>query len=830
MALLCLGSAKVANVGQAAPASSALRIGFSITKSEPRMSTTEAEFIQLRAENDALKALLAKHGIAVPQPSISNIRDAALQPSANGLSPKAKVQLFRRLFRGREDIYPVRWLNKAGKPGYSPLCANKWKPGVCKLPVTKCSACSHSLYAPVTDDIIRQHLRGEITAGVFPLLVDNRCHFLAIDFDDADWREDARAVLQTCLDNALPAALEISRSGEGAHLWLFFANATLARDARRLGEALISATCARTRQLALKSYDRLFPNQDTMPKGGFGNLIALPLQKEPRDLGRSVFVDANLQQLPDQWAFLENIRPLPQSLIETVLTKLVGDRHPLDIAYAEVPEENADAPWVRPAKPDVKLNGIMPKAVKATMAAQLFIEKAGLPQALMNRLIRVAAFQNPEFYKLQAGLRSTWNIPRIISRAENHEKFLSLPRGCLSDVEALLATNRIELRLEEARSVGQRMNATFNGVLRPDQQEALEAITQHDFGMLIAPTAFGKTVTAAAVIAKRKVSTLVIVHRADLMRQWQERLGSFVGLDDQKIGLIGAGKKKPTGMLDIAVIQSLARRDDLPELFSQYGQVIIDEAHHLTAATFEAVLKQANSRYVLGLSATPVRSNGHHPIIFMQSGPIRHIAKRPAHVPDQLMVRVRHLPTPAIPSNASIQEVIRLLSVDADRNARIVADATTALKNGRKVLLLTKRTEHLDLLHAQLANVKFPCFMLHGRMKTKERQAIINALAELPQDAPHILLASAQLVGEGFDHAPLDTLILTLPISWTGTLQQYAGRLHRDHADKSDILIYDYVEQDHPQLYRMWEKRQRGYRAMGYQVGFDQQQLHLGSL
>ena len=794
------------------------------------MSTTEAEFIQLRAENEALKALLAKHGIAVPQPSKFNIGDAALQPTANGLSQTAKVQLFRRLFRGRDDIYPVRWINKAGKPGYSPLCTNKWKPGVCKLPVIKCSACSFSLYAPITDDIIRQHLRGEITAGVYPLLVDNRCHFLAIDFDDANWREDARAVLQTCLGNALPAALEISRSGEGAHLWLFFANATLARDARRLGAALISATCARTRQLALKSYDRLFPNQDTMPKGGFGNLIALPLQKEPRDLGRSVFVDANLQQLPDQWAFLENIRPLPQSLIETVLTKLVGDRHPLDIAYAEVPQENVDAPWVRPAKPDVKLNGIMPKAVRATMAAQLFIEKAGLPQPLMNRLIRVAAFQNPEFYKLQAAHRSTWNTPRIISRAENHEKFLSLPRGCLSDVEALLATNKIELRLEDARSVGQRMNATFNGVLRPDQQEALEAITKHDFGMLIAPTAFGKTVTAAAVIAKRKVSTLVIVHRADLMRQWQERLGSFVGLDDQKIGLIGAGKKKPTGMLDIAVIQSLARRDDLPELFSQYGQVIIDEAHHLTAATFEAVLKQANSRYVLGLSATPVRSNGHHPIIFMQSGPVRHIAKRPAHVPDQLMVRVRHLPTPAIPPNASIQEVIRLLSVDADRNARIVADATTALKNGRKVLLLTKRTEHLDLLHAQLAHVEFPCFMLHGRMKTKERQAIIKALAELPHDAPHILLASAQLVGEGFDHAPLDTLILTLPISWTGTLQQYAGRLHRDHADKSDILIYDYVEQDHPQLYRMWEKRQRGYRAMGYQVDFDQQQLRIGSL
>lgn len=793
------------------------------------MSTIEVEVAQLRAENEALKALLVMHGISVPQAIVC--ANATLPHGTPELSPEAKVKLFRRLFRGREDIYPVRWISKTTeKPGYSPVCANEWRRGVCEKPRIKCSECSHSLFAPVTDYVVFRHLRGEITAGVYPLLLDNRCYFLAIDFDDADWREDARAVLKTCVENDLPAALEISRSGSGAHLWLFFANATPARDVRRLGAALISATCARTRQLTLKSYDRLFPNQDTMPKGGFGNLIALPLQKEPRDLGRSVFVDADLQQLPDQWAFLENIKPLPQSRIETALTKLVGDRHPLDIAYAEVPEENADAPWVRPAKPDVKLRGIMPKAIKATIAAQLFIEKAGLPQSLMNRLIRIAAFQNPDFYKLQATLRSTWNTPRIISRAENHEKFVSLPRGCLSDVEALLAVNKIELRLSDARSTGKPMNATFQGVLREDQQEALDAVVKHDFGMLIAPTAFGKTVTAAAIIAKRKVSTLVIVHRADLMRQWQERLGSFIGLDDQKIGLIGAGKKKPTGLLDIAVIQSLARREDLPELFSQYGQVIIDEAHHLTAETFEAVLKQASSRYVLGLSATPVRSNGHHPIIFMQSGPVRHIAKSPAHVPDQLMVRVRHLPTPSISPHASIQEVIRLLAEDSDRNARIVADAISALRNGRKVLLLTKRTEHLDLLHTHFANVEYPCFMLHGRMKAKERQAIIKALADLPEDAPHILLASAQLVGEGFDHAPLDTLILTLPISWTGTLQQYAGRLHRDHASKTDILIYDYVEQDHPQLYRMWEKRQRGYRAMGYQVDADQQQFRLECL
>lgn len=789
------------------------------------MSKTEAELVQLRVENDMLKGLLVKHGISLPQQPSSSLVFAQ-QSSANTLSPDQKIKLFRRLFHGRDDVYPIRWESKTtGKPGYSPVCANEWRQGVCEKPRIKCSECNHSLFAPVTDYVISSHLKGKITAGVYPLLLDDKCHFLAIDFDDADWREDARAVLQTCNENALPAALEISRSGEGAHLWLFFSKATPARDARRLGTALISATCARTRQLKLDSYDRLFPNQDTMPKGGFGNLIALPLQKNPRDLGRSVFVDMNLQPLSDQWAFLECIKPLAQHDLETTLIKLVGDRHPLDIAYAEVPDENSDTPWIKVARQDIKLTGVMPKAILATIAGQLFIEKAGIPQILMNRLIRLAAFQNPDFYKAQAMRMSAWDKPRIIGRAENHPKHLALPRGCLSDVKSLLSANKIDLRLDDERSRGRPLNAKFLGVLRPDQQEALDAVLQHDFGMLVAPTAFGKTVTAAAVIAQRKVSTLVIVHRADLMRQWQERLASFIELDEQKIGLIGGGKKKPTGLLDIAVIQSLSRREDLEDFFSQYGQIIIDEAHHLSAQSFEAVLKQANSRYILGLSATPVRSNGHHPIIFMQCGPIRHIAKRPAHVPHQLMVRVRHLSTSGIPPHASIQEVIRLLSENSNRNAQIAADAISALNDGRKVLLLTKRTEHLDLLYEFLKNVGFPCFILHGRMKAKERQVVIKALADLPEGAPHILLASAQLIGEGFDHAPLDTLILTLPISWAGTLQQYVGRLHREHASKTDILIYDYAELDQPQLYRMWEKRQRGYRAMNYKIDSDQQQF-----
>ena len=796
------------------------------------MSISEAEVARLRAENLELKALLAAHGIALPQHLIAApVTKLAAQAGSNILAPDAKVKIFRRLFHGRDDVYPIRWESQqSGKAGYSPACANEWRRGVCEKPRIKCSECEHSVYIPVTEHTITRHLKGETTVGVYPLLADDRCYFLAIDFDDDEWREDARAVMQTCALNKLPAALEISRSGNGAHLWLFFASPTPARDARRLGAALISATCARTRQLKLSSYDRLFPNQDTMPKGGFGNLIALPLQKYPRELGRSVFVDSDLQPIPDQWAYLQGIEPLPQERIEAALTKLVGDRHPLDIAYADVPDENAETPWIRIAKPDVKLSDKMPKAVCATIGNQLFIEKAGLPQSLTNRLIRLAAFQNPDFYKAQAMRMSTWNIPRIIGRAEDRKIHLALPRGCLGDVRALLSANKIDLRLDDVRSMGQPLDTPFTGVLRQDQQEALDAVAQHDFGMLVAPTAFGKTVTAAAVIANRKVSTLILVHRADLMRQWQERLGSFLELNGKKIGLIGAGKKKPTGMLDIAVIQSLTRREDLPALLGQYGQIIIDEAHHLSAQSFEAVLNEASSRYVLGLSATPVRSNGHHPIIFMQCGPIRHVAKRPMHVPKKLVVQVRHLPTPSIPPHASIQEVIRILSEDDARNARIVADAVAALNDGRKVLLLTKRTEHLDLLHEHLKGIPHPRFLLHGKMKAKERQATIQQLSELSDDTPHILLASAQLVGEGFDHAPLDTLILTLPISWEGTLQQYAGRLHREHASKTDILIHDYVELENPQLSRMWEKRQRGYRAMGYSIESSQAPLRQATL
>lgn len=553
-----------------------------------------------------------------------------------------------------------------------------------------------------------------------------------------------------------------------------------------------------------------------MPKGGFGNLIALPLQKHPREQGRSLFVDENFIPYPDQWGFLSSIRPMPRFELESAILRAAGGRHPLDVAF--VSEEDEREPWKRREPATSRISGPLPESLTLVRANQIFIAKADLPQPLANRLIRLAAFQNPEFYKAQAMRLPVWNKPRIIGCAENFPQHIGLPRGCLDAVLELLGHNHIRAEIRDERVAGCKVPVKFTGELRKDQKAAVRAMLKQEVGILCAPTAFGKTVTAAALIARRKVSTLILMHRTELLRQWQERLMTFLELSKDTLGVIGGGKKKPTGKIDIAVMQSLSRRENLPELLDEYGQVIVDECHHISAFSFEAILKQATAKYIIGLTATPFRRDGHQPIIFMQCGPIRHTAERPESAPAQLEVWPQSLPTPDILPESGIQDVFRILANDTNRTLRIAQDILTAYQEGRKVLVLTERTEHLDLLREALGDEIEHCFVLHGRLSKKQRTAILTELEELNDSVPRVLLATGRLIGEGFDHPPLDTLVLAMPISWKGTLQQYAGRLHREHADKYDVRIYDYVEFDHPQLARMWDKRQRGYRAMGYQI------------
>lgn len=763
------------------------------------------ELARLRAENARLVGLLEASGMEwrLPEPVTTPVNAAPL-------TTDEKVALFRRLFRGRTDVYPVRWESKTtGKSGYSPLCANEWRTGVCEKPRIKCADCGNRLLVPLTDQAIYDHLAGHHTVGVYPLLADDSCHFLAVDFDDADWRSDAQAFALSCRELGVPVALEISRSGNGAHAWVFFSSAVAARDARRLGTAIISHTCARTRQLKLTSYDRLFPNQDTMPKGGFGNLIALPLQKVPRENGGSVFVDDALRPYSDQWAFLASVQPMATHDIEPTILRATGGTHPLDVTF--ITEEDQQEPWKRAAPAKQRLPGPMPASLTVTSANLLYFDKAQLPQALANRLIRLAAFQNPEFYKAQAMRLPVWDEPRVIGCAENFPNHIALPRGCLDAANELLRENGIRCELRDERFAGEPLDVSFAGTLRPDQEAAVAAMLHHDIGVLCAPTAFGKTVTAAALIARRGVNTLVLVHRTELLKQWQERLQAFLGVGKGVIGTIGGGKAKPTCKIDIAVMQSLSRKGEANEIVENYGQVIADECHHLSAFSFEAILKRARAKYVLGLTATPIRRDGRQPIIFMQCGPTRHTALSPAGAPQTLEVIPRYLAGRIdLAADAAIQDVFRHVANDAGRTAAIADEIAGAFERGHKVLVLTERTEHLDAIGAALAGRIRPMFTLHGRMSKKQRAVLISELDAMPADAPRVLLSTGKLVGEGFDHPPLDTLVLAMPISWKGTLQQYAGRLHREHANKTRVRIIDFVDAGHPALLRMWEKRQIG--------------------
>jgi superfamily II DNA or RNA helicase len=777
--------------------------------------TEQSALANIQAENARLIALLEAHGIEWR--ALQPIPISAQAPEPSQFSIAEKIALFRRLFRGRTDIYPVRWEGKtSGKSGYAPACANEWRAGVCEKPRIKCGDCSNRLLIPLSDAVIYDHLAGKHTVGVYPLLEDDTCHFLAADFDEADWRDDARAFMQSCHELGIPAALEISRSGKGAHAWVFFTSRVSARDARRLGTAVISHTCARTRQLKLESYDRLFPNQDTMPKGGFGNLIALPLQKWPRESGYSVFVDTEMQPYPDQWGFLASIHPMAAHDIEPTILRAMGGAHPLDVTFID--DEDLATPWKQKSKSD-KLVCPMPQSLTVTLANLIYFEKAQLPQALANRLIRLAAFQNPEFYKAQAMRISVWDTPRVIGNAENYPLHVALPRGCLDAARDLLRENGITCDLHDERFSGEPIDVSFVGTLRHDQETAVAAMLHHDTGVLCAPTAFGKTVTAAAMIARRGVNTLVLVHRTELLKQWQERLQAFLGVGKGVVGTIGGGKAKPTGKIDIAVMQSVSRQGEVNPLVENYGQVIVDECHHVGAVSFDAILKRAKAKYVLGLTATPIRRDGQQPIIFMQCGPIRYTATKPAGAPHDLAV----LPCSRftridLPSDAGIQDVFRHLANDKARTEGIANEVRDAFGQGRKVLVLTERTEHLDAIKVALDGLEPVPFVLHGRMSRKQRTALVADLDVLPPDAPRVLLSTGKLVGEGFDHPPLDTLVLAMPVSWKGTLQQYAGRLHRVHASKTDVRIIDFVDTGHPALLRMWDKRQKGYRAMEYRI------------
>jgi superfamily II DNA or RNA helicase len=790
----------------------------------------EAELARLRSENRRLRReneeLRDKLGPPVRKASSATDKASQRPDVTNQSGVDKKIRLFRSLFRGRDDVYPLRWENRQGRAGYSPACGNEWHQTLCAKPKIKCGACKNSQFLPVTDRVIHDHLSGKHTAGVYPVLSDGSCWFLAIDFDKTSWRDDVRAFHDSCRHFNVSAYIERSRSGQGAHVWIFFSHAIPAALARKLGTLILTHATDQRPGIGLESYDRFFPSQDTLPKGGFGNLIALPLQKSPREHGNSEFLNVELEPVHDQWAYLDSVKRVTQDEVESLIRNHdVGDNL-LGVRRVSLLDEAQEDPWTRPEssnEPEPSIAGDMPESVNLVLSNSLYIEKEGLPPALQNKLIRIAAFQNPEFYRAQAMRMSTYGKPRLISCADDLAGHIALPRGCRGAAVSILEGQGITVSIEDQRFDGDAIDAKFQGHLHPEQELAVGDLMKDPSGILCAPTAFGKTVVAAALIARRKRNTLVLVHRRQLMDQWRERLATFLDRPVENIGQIGAGRREQTGEIDVAVMQSLNRKGEVDPLVGDYGHVIVDEAHHISAFSFESVLKRVYAKYILGLTATPIRKDGHHPIILMQCGPIRHRVtprqqRASTNVVYRLVPRITDFRVPDEEGETGIQALYGKLAQDDQRNAQIFDDILQALEAGRTPLVLTERVRHAEMLADRLGSFAKNVIVLRGGRGRKKTAEALEQLASIPDDQERLIIATGRYIGEGFDDARLDTLFLTMPISWKGTLQQYVGRVHRQYRGKHEVRVYDYVDQNIAVLRRMYERRLKGYKAIGYAI------------
>lgn len=772
--------------------------------------------------------------------STETLQFETVNPSVTNNSGSAeKIKLFLSLFKGRDDVFARRWENqKKETSGYSPACSNEWKSGICQKPKVSCAVCKHKEYIPLDEKVVEAHLRGQnnLVIGIYPLLLNETCHFLAIDFDDEGWQKDVSTLRGVCSLFDIPIAVERSRSGNGSHVWFFFEQPILASQARKFGSAMLTYAMSKQHDIPFKSYDRLFPNQDTMPKGGFGNLIALPLQKAARTNGNSVFINESFQPYDDQWAFLSTIMLLSKERIEYLISKLCNGN---ELGMLKKDDDEEPKPW-ESVKIELRKDDF-PQQITITKANMLFISKEGCSQRAMNQLKRLAAFKNPEFYKAQAMRMSTFNKPRIISCSDETTDYLCLPRGCEADLIDLANKFNVKINWSDKTNNEKSIDVHFNGVLRGEQPLAVAKILECNNGILCGTTAFGKTVAAIELIAKRKVNTLILVNRISLVAQWKAKIAEFLTINeiipDKKgtkkkknqslVGQYGGGKKELYGIIDIAVMQSLSRDGEVDECVKDYGMVIVDECHHVSAFSFELILKNITAKYVCGLTATPTRKDGHHPIITMQCGPIRfrddakkQAEKRPF---DHCIIpRFTSFRIPTFDEKEStITDFYAGMVDDETRNQQIITDVYQCYKQGRNCIVLTERTAHVELLANELRKQIPGVISITGNRSAKETRESLTLITNAPTDKPMILVATGRYIGEGFDEPRLDTLFLAMPISWKGTLQQYAGRLHRLYDDKKEVIVYDYVDVHVRMLEKMYQRRLSGYTSIGYKIKGD---------
>ena len=797
----------------------------------------------LHKEYEVLKSLLKIHGIEyetrMKEDMNKPIYSLVSVPTIT-LSIDERIRLFQSLFKGREDVFARRWFSKTtGKSGYQPVCINEWKQGICDKKKYRCVICPNRNFAPLTTQDMYRHLEGKDeyccdVVGLYAIMQDNNCAFLCANFDDKNckygYKEDVLAYVGVCREWLIPYAIERSRSGNGAHVWIFFEAPLPASKARRLGNAILTEAMTRNGQMSFNSYDRFFPNQDYLPEGGFGNLVALPLQGQARRKQNSVFVDNDFVVYKDQWTFLYNLKKIQESTIDQLLRLHYQEE------LGKLSMSSESKPWVTPLPQNITQEDFHAK-VEIIKADKLYIPLKAVSAKVLNHLKRIAAFKNPEFYSKQALRLSTYAIPRIISCFDITNEYLAMPRGCEDATRSFLNDNAVTYTITDKTNHGNKISVSFQGEEREEQLEAINALLPYTNGILHATTAFGKTVTAAAIIARKKVNTLILVHSKALLKQWHDRLTEFLNIDYPKheeknkrgrrkvfspIGCFDSSGNTLHGIIDIALIQSCLDEDGVKPFVQDYGMVIVDECHHVSSITFEQVLMSIKAHTIYGLTATPIRKDGHQPIIFMQCGPIRFSTDVKSQIAKQSFDRFL-IPrftsyNSILEDRLSIATLYKYLSEDEIRNNLIVEDICKAVNTRRTPIILTNRTAHVSVLAEKLKATIKNVISLTGVGTTKEKREAMQRLQTIPDSEQLVIVATGKYVGEGFDYPRLDTLFLALPISWKGLLTQYAGRLHREYEGKKDVRIYDYIDIHEPMCDSMYRKRLKGYAAIGYKT------------
>ena len=809
-------------------------------------------------------------------------------PSQTGIvtsqsSTKDKVELFKSLFKGRTDCYAHAYPKKGGGVSYTPACAHD-ATQLCPRYTgrdrgIKCASCDNRSLLPLTDEVLIKHFLGKDSkfrdiVGLYLLSEGNKTQVLVADFDEGNWQHEVALFVSSCKRHGLNPAIERSRSGSGAHVWFFFAEPIDASLAREFGSVLITQAMNMASGMGFRAYDRLYPSQDYIEKGGFGSLIALPLQGQAQRLSNSVFVDEKYQPFTDQWRYLSAVEKLTELQVRLVvesaetgpLGQLSSFRHEKSRSSgtnnSQRKKKNSNSLLTSkpgtPKSPNSKNSNLsqedFPELLTIVQSNMLYVNKDGVSPRAQNALKRLAAFSNPEYYRARNAGRSLYGKRRIIWCGEEDENHILLPRGCQERLTELLTTANVAWSLKDERVKHESLRVRFTGELRVEQQEAVDTLLESEWGILSAPPGFGKTVMAAAAIARLGMPALILVPETVLLTQWLERLGQFLEVEDNRspeltksgrpskrmrplIGRIGAGKYARSGFIDVATYQALVTKDELgipcaKPVLNDYDLIICDECHHCAARGPQLILQSTQARRVYGLSATPKRGDGLTGLIYLSIGPIRYAVNpkkqaRQLNYSRILRPRFTRIRLKGLEIGTSFNQVVDKICTHHERNALIATDAMDELRKKKSPMVVTRRVDHARLLAKLIEDSGATVHLLTGKGSAREKREKLEKAHERTPDS--VIVATGSYVGEGFDLPWLNVLLLASPYSFEGLITQYSGRLHREFEDKDEVIIYDYVDTSVPMLERMYKKRMKTYTKLGYVVEAGDDEKELGT-